>query len=140
MDRLTPGQIRSLAALVSSLRDDWTRPGIEAALQKARDVAAAADVAVAAIRASQVPTNTTPAVIPLDGPHWRTSETHTYFGPVPRHLRCSICGRPKADCVRVWSTEHDFQPDTRPDHGIDVPRTVQALRDECAAATTKENR
>lgn len=144
MDRLTPGQARTLAAFVGSLRPDWGRPGIEAALEKARPVAAAGDVAVAAIRAAQSPGNTTPAVIALDGPHWATSTGMAYFPPAPSHERCSICGEPEARCIRIWSGDdqpvtsgkHTFDPDTRPDHGIDTTRTVQALRGEVAPPPT----
>lgn len=114
MDRLTPQQSRQLAAFVASLRRDWERPGIEAALTKARDLAPGVDVAVAAVRAAGIDSNRSPAVIPLPGPHWRESTTAPYFPPVPPHERCSVCGRGRPDCLARSGGDHAFEPDLRP--------------------------
>lgn len=127
MDRLTPQQNRSLAAFVATLRRDWDRPGIEKALDQAREVAAAADVAVAAIRAAGIDTNRSPAVIPMPGPHWRESETTTRHPQTPKHLRCSTCGQDRAGCVYRWSKDHAFQPNipTTADPQVDHLKSIK---------------
>lgn len=69
---ITDDQARALSHLVTLLRPGWDVSGIRAALSKARHHADASELAIAAIRACQDPANRTPAVIALDGPHWRT--------------------------------------------------------------------
>jgi hypothetical protein len=84
-------QATTLAAFVHTLRPDWDVPGIVAALGQVRDRAVAGEVAVAAIRAATDHGNRTPAVIAMDGKHWRggdpTSRTvNTGVG------KCGSCG------------------------------------------------
>lgn len=71
---MTKDQARMTAALVHSIRPDWDELGIMAALAKAVNRADAGIVAAAAIHAGMTPTNHTPAVIPMDGPHWQKAE------------------------------------------------------------------
>ena len=70
--KFTPEHAKHLTALVQSLRPDWDRPGVADAIWKARDKGSAIDVCAAAVKAC-VLSNRTPAVIPLDGNHWRES-------------------------------------------------------------------
>jgi hypothetical protein len=68
--KFSPEHAKHLTELVRSLRPDWDRPGIADAIWKARDKGSAIDVCVAAVKACAL-SNRTPAVIPLDGNHWR---------------------------------------------------------------------
>lgn len=84
-----------LAAFLASIRPDWDTAGIVQALGNARPLGTAAEIAHAAIRAAGEPTNRTPAVIALAGPHWKPPEprerTET---PMPDRIqRCPRCGR-----------------------------------------------
>lgn len=137
MDRLTPQQSRQLAAFVATLRRDWDRPGIEAALAKARDLAPAGDVSVAAVRAAGITTNQSPAVIPLPGAHWRESEKAPYFPPAPPHERCSVCGRSRLECVSRPHSDHPFEPDIRPAAAVPADDQLQTLRTRLQAATSE---
>lgn len=91
--KLNPNHAKQLTALVESLRPDWDRSGIADAIWKARDKSSALDVCIAAIKAC-VLSNRTPAVIPLDGAHWR----ETVHAPVGRPgaadkaSHCEACG------------------------------------------------
>ena len=79
--------LRALTELVHHVRtvnvpaQPWDRPGILAALDAAlrRSGIGLADLAAAAIRAAQSDRCQTPAVIPLDGEHWRGDSA-----PAPR--------------------------------------------------------
>lgn len=72
---MTYKQGQALTAFLHELRGDWDKPGIEHALSVARGKGTAPDVAVAAIRAAAQAGNRTPAVIGMDGPHWREPAT-----------------------------------------------------------------
>lgn len=101
--------LRAVAFLVNRLRPDWDTPGIIAALTGAprHDLAALALAAVHA--AANRPDQRTPAVIALDGPHWRIQpdpdpQPEPDHGPV-----CHICRRPARDHGRIpLCAGHDF--------------------------------
>lgn len=99
---MTKGQADATATLVATLRPDWDVRGILAALAIAKDRGSAADVAVAAIRAASVPSNRTPAVIPLAGPHWPTTTTGPADGPWDRRPchRCRNVHDADTTCAR----------------------------------------
>lgn len=111
-------QGRTLAKYIHELRPDWDVPGIEYALGQARSMASGPDLAIAAIKAATSAHNRTPAIIGLDGPHWRTN------GPeverrhvVPRGERCSICANPETRCRQLAALAddgHPFTPDIAP--------------------------
>lgn len=63
--------LRALAFLVTTIRQDWDEPGVEAACLKALANHSLPEVALAALQACQMPACRTPGVIPLPGPHWR---------------------------------------------------------------------
>ena len=73
--QLTQSQATSLAGFINTIRPSWDPRGIVTALKDARARGTAAEVAVAAIRAAAEPTNRTPAVIALEGPHWQQPTT-----------------------------------------------------------------
>lgn len=115
---MTFKQGQALARFLHELRTDWDVLGIEAALQKARERGQAHEVAQAAIRAAAVASNRTPAVIPMEGPHWQpvAASTSTTYRPerLRPHERCSTCQKSKARCEgdpRYGGDDHRFQPD-----------------------------
>jgi hypothetical protein len=65
--------LTAIAELLHHIRPDWDKPGILTHLDTARLRVGVtpATLAIAAIHAATNPTNRTPAVIPLDGEHWR---------------------------------------------------------------------
>jgi hypothetical protein len=90
--KFSPEHAKHLTELVRSLRPEWDRPGIADAIWKARDKGSAIDVCVAAVKAC-VLSNRTPAVIPLDGNHWR----EVVAGPsrlqaADKAVHCEKCG------------------------------------------------
>ncbi len=72
VNQITHDQATKLAAFINALRPDWDKPGVIDALGRARGKGSATAVAIAAIKAASSPTNRTPAVLHLDGEHWRT--------------------------------------------------------------------
>ncbi len=72
--KLTPEHAKHLTTLIGALRPDWDRPGIADAIWRAKDRSNAIEVCAAAIRAC-TPLSRTPAVIPMDGNHWRETTT-----------------------------------------------------------------
>jgi len=63
--------LRALAAFLGCLRPGWDPPGVLTALQAASVDHGLAELATAAVRAAQEPSNRGPGVIPLPGAHWR---------------------------------------------------------------------
>ena len=101
----TPGECRALAKVVQLIRNrsggaEWHLPGIEDALNKAREVAPFPDLCLAAVTAAREPSNRTPAVIALDGPHWRQGEVAPRFAPPDPWTLCNECGLTESECHR----------------------------------------
>lgn len=63
-------QGEAIAALMSALRADWDYPGCFAAVGAVKD-RNPHDVAMAAVRLCATTEAKTPAVLKIDGPHWR---------------------------------------------------------------------
>lgn len=80
---MTQEQAKMTAALIHSIRPDWDERGIVAALAKALHRADAGLLAIAAMHAALTPTNQTPAVIAMDGPHWQKAEG---TAPAPKRV------------------------------------------------------
>lgn len=140
--RITRRQATALAELIHALRPEWDAPGVLAAIGEARDVGPAPMVAIAAIRAATTPTNRTPAVIPMEGAHWRTdpgSPAARFPDPGPDR-RCSICSEREDVCRSRWATDHAFESAARArQHKADpiqAKAITDALRAEVAAART----
>lgn len=95
-------QAKHLAAFLNSIRGDWDKPGILDALAKARDRADVHDLAIAAIRASLNAKARTPAVIGMDGAHWREPEPQEQ--PTVSRLNP---GTPQHDCHRDGCRGHE---------------------------------
>ena len=113
---MTRDEAHDLARYVARIRarlghqHTWDRPGIEDALARARGMAPGPELAVAAIRAAANPGNRTPAIIALDGPHWRAPDTRPKTPPVPVTERCSICDNVRDVCESRWSGDHAYSP------------------------------
>ena len=108
INEMTHRQAKPLVAFIHELRGDWDVPGIEYALGKARTLAPAAAVAVAAIKAAGNAHNRTPAVIAMEGAHWRDSEAKPRFVTPDPSERCSICSERQGRCETVWADDHAF--------------------------------
>jgi hypothetical protein len=130
---LTHRQAKALAALVHELRGDWDTPGILDALGRARDIAPGPDLAIAAIKAAGSAHNRTPAVIALEGPHWRGSDTPPRREAPSKDDTCSVCYQHKDVCRSRWESDHDFQPLT--DGRRPADNRDQALETARAALT-----
>lgn len=92
--KFTPEHAKHLTALIESLRPDWQRPGIADAIWKAREKGDAIEVCVAAIRGCVI-SNRTPAVIPLDGNHWRDTAATLVSkraAAADKAVHCERCG------------------------------------------------
>lgn len=110
---MTLPEARALATYIELIRkrmpgDSWHRPGVEDALARARHRAPSPDLALAAISAATRPENRTPAIIGMDGPHWREASKP----PRPEQLddagRCSVCSEAQERCRRLWPDDHEF--------------------------------
>lgn len=104
----------ALAGFLEKLRkripgDPWHKPGIENALGQARHRAQAPDLAIAAIAACIEPINRTPAIIGLDGPHWREATKPPRPLQVEPNERCSVCSQHHDKCRAIWSDDHEFE-------------------------------
>lgn len=119
---------KHLAALIQSLRPDWDLPGINDALYRAKDRGDAIEVCVGALRGS-VPTNRTPAVIPLDGNHWRDTVAAHSAKRVAAADKASHCER----CGIVHTPLSPCSPPAERSHG----RGAEAARAALAAALGK---
>lgn len=139
---ITDDQARALCHLVTLLRPGWDIAGIRSALHKARTNASAHDLCVAAIRAAQNPSNRTPAVIAMGGPHWRTGggelarDLPVERCPQPGHTsypayNCSAC---RSEALQVDKVITD--PD--PDAAEVASRGADKARRALAAALGKE--
>src|SRR4249920_1385127 len=63
-----------IVALAQSIRANWETPGLRDAIRKClqrEDQPTLAEVAYAVVRCAENFTVVSPAVIPMDGPHWR---------------------------------------------------------------------
>lgn len=127
---MTHTQATHVAAAVHALRPDWDVPGIVDALGRARGRGSGPAVAVAAIRAGADQRNRTPAVIALDGAHWRpAAATAVDSRPGPDISRRCSCGVLHPDALPC-----------PPAAAIDIAPHVVAARAAIAAAppTTRE--
>lgn len=134
---LTHKQATTLAAFLHELRGDWDRPGIIAELGKARAMAPASDLAIAAVRAASDPNNRTPAVIGMEGAHWRGSAV----APKRTFVRaetCGICSLPRNACELRWAHDHDFESLNHPDRRATASERVAELRQRLGAQQADE--
>lgn len=118
---LTYRQTVALAKFIHELRGDWDEPGLVDQISKAAIMASAPAVAIAAIKAAASAKNRTPAVIPLDGEHWRVTAADAK--PVRRHYErhelCQVCNNPEPRCRQLSALPNDghpFTPDVRLEH------------------------
>lgn len=125
-------QAKHLAALVAALRPGWDVPGVRKALWDARTKGTPDQVAHAAITAAMDPTNRTPAVIALDGPHWATVRPVETRGA--NYDRCQVPGHEQwpawhcAGCradARVADSPRETAPEPfDPGPGPELARTA----------------
>lgn len=97
--------VTRLANLVHEIRTDWQEPGIRAALAKVAD-RPLLEVAAAALAATGRVDQRTPAVIALDGEHWRILNPEP--APAPRSpVILTYCehGLPGRSCRECFPPE-----------------------------------
>lgn len=104
---LTPDQAKELARFIHSLRRDWDVPGVFSQLGRARDRAPGPELAIAAIRAAMSAHNRTPAVIGMDGEHWRTPAGTSRPRAVDPAELCRVCGHPEPRCRELRERPSD---------------------------------
>lgn len=110
---MTHRQATTLAAFIHELRGDWDTHGVLDAIGKARDLAPGPDLACAAIRAASLASNRTPAVIGMDGPHWRGTTAAPRFETPAKADTCSVCYQRRDVCRSRWAGDHEFVPLTQ---------------------------
>jgi hypothetical protein len=134
---MTKDQAKMTAALIHSIRPDWDELGIMAALAKAANRAPAGMVSIAAIHAALATTNHTPAVIPMDGPHWQKADG---TAPAPKRvIEPPKSNDTSADCpehpgTKAWACKPCRTTAPRPaDFQDRVARAAEAARAARAA-------
>lgn len=121
MTEITTRQADAIVELIASIRPDWDKRGITAALKSACEISRSPSrLAVAGVFAATNGANLTPAVIAMRGPHWdaldpsRSADAPTHGG------RCDEC--------------HGFHADNAPcdprpvDHAPHIARLRGELR------------
>lgn len=92
MNQTSTEKLDALVALARSVRPEWDVPGVRNAIRQslARAVQPTiAELAYALIRCAENPTINTPAVVPMDGAHWKTGIKDG--ADVERNTRCHTC-------------------------------------------------
>lgn len=135
---MTQPEARALAAYLALVRHrsggpEWHKAGIEDALGKARHLAPSPDLAIAAIKAAREPSNRTPAVIGMEGPHWQAAAIAPHR-PYDQHATCAGCGLSEPECRRRWPDDHEFESV----QAAKVRRARQRLDTKRAADALKE--
>ena len=103
MREITGRQADAIVELVAALRLDWDKRGIVAALQKARTISQdPTRLATAAIFAANNAANLTPAIIAMQGDHWKALDP-TYE---PQPVRADRCG----DCHGIHTPASPCEP------------------------------
>lgn len=117
--------LRAIAHLVHQVRADWDIPGIMAALRESPG--GLADLVIAAVTAARDRRDQrTPAVIAMDGPHWRNSapispaEPAQHTGPpcwgcgLPESMHAEMARRLPGYCAGFQHRRPKVQPGARP--------------------------
>lgn len=89
---------------------EWHLSGIEDQLDKCRDMAPYPDLVHAATAAAREPLNRTPAIIGMDGPHWRRAEVPPSWKPADPWTLCHECSLSEVDCAKK---QYGFPPADR---------------------------
>lgn len=143
--RYTTATFDALVDLARSIRPRWDVPGLRKAVRDAlarEDQPTIAELAYAVLRVAENFAVETPAVIAMDGPHWRAAASEPREGA--KGIRCDRCGtshmpQEQHACPRRAERAHAHTDrlraivaDTRAD--LCSHRTPVALCVECTAA------
>ena len=112
--------IGRLASLVHAIRNDWDEQGIRSALLKVAD-RPLADVARAAISATSRTDQRTPAVIALDGEHWRAPGSAPTVTTAPGIVTRCEHKLPGLSCTECY-------PRTVASRAVPTPEQKEAIR------------
>lgn len=122
---LTRSQGDALVALVCSMRRDWDAAGVITAVRQAGAMGGALDVIRAAVEAAGTPTNRTPAIIAMVGPHWSPRP----LGHPGRAERCPVEGHSGSILACAECRAGAYRLPTDPPDDLDVdPDVVAAIR------------
>jgi hypothetical protein len=118
-DNHTTATYDALVALARSLRPSWHTEGIRNAVRQAlrrEPMPTLADLAYALVRCAIDPTIVSPAVLPLDGPHWRvtgqiTTPIPPRFTPPDRRAHHRTPGAALARAALHQALGHREDPD-----------------------------
>lgn len=129
MSRIDQRKADAIVEAVAAGRSDWDPAGIRAALSKAapRCPGDYWRLLIVAAQAAMVPTNRTPAIVALDGDHWKLAGAEPQ-PPSSRPLRCATCHRihdPGSPCGNPPSQVRRLEPG-------ELRRRVTAARKEPA--------
>jgi hypothetical protein len=142
-------EAKLLAAFLHELRKRtggpiWDAPGIEYALGQGRQLADAPDLARAAISAARVPGNRTPAIIAMDGEHWRDkapSKAEGTYRPPRADEVCRVHQAGYADsCPGCRADELAGDTTPTPEFPARNPRSAAELRAWAERARAEMNR
>lgn len=144
---ITYAQGLKLAELLHELRPDWDVKGCVNFIREARAArpgTANFDLTVACIRAAQNPENRTPAVLPLEGPHWHNAvpaRPGSKTAPATRNNaiceRCRYPHPPTEDCD-VRKTDIDYDSPERQAARAAARRAAAAAAHRPALVTEQE--
>jgi hypothetical protein len=118
----------ALVRLIQSVRQGWDTPGLRAAIREAlqrEDQPTLAEISYAALRVAENFAVTSPAVIAMDGPHWR----HPLRDREPaKSAQCPKC----RDFYPPHETHRCVKPAAKREEHADALRTALAeARESC---------
>lgn len=126
-----------IAAAMHAARPDWPTSSLLTLIRKNLIDRPRRDVFVALAWVASEPATSSPARVLGLGPWWKAAGIEgnaTRREVLNPAERCGICSERQDRCRAIWHDDHAFEPDTKPDPGIDVPATVAALKAEVAHA------
>lgn len=132
-------EAQRIAAAVNQLRPDWPISSVLTIIRKNLLERPRRDVMVAFAWVACEANTANPARVLAIGPWWKAAGIEGSAQPrevLQPFERCGICAKPEARCraSRVADDDHLFEPDTKPDPGIDVTRVVSELKTQIAPA------
>lgn len=132
----------ALAELLCIIRPSWNTRGVitKGLVPLVSHPAPVEVIAWAAIRAAKDPNNLTPAVIPLNGPHWNLSDRPTPPRLTPEHECPHHVGQWAATCRSCAVDAHSSpfgDPEPAPLEGNGTPRENAIARAKHAAQLAK---
>lgn len=138
---ITRDEGNALAELICIVRPTWNTRGVirKGLAPLVHHPAPLEVIAWAALRAAKDPANLTPAIIPLNGPHWNLADRPETPRLTPEHECKRHPGKWASNCplCHVDHIRHPEDPDPRPVAGEGTPRDNAIAAAKAAAARAK---